>query len=163
LVRPCASPGGAARWIGPSGHAITDATVKAGGGDDAANLAIDTLIDQMPAGTVTVACQDIVSPGAHQAASAARARPASGGAQGAAVASPGVVSGNVVQVPIEVPVNVCGNTINVVGLLNPAAVQRLRERVTLPRGASAAVCVAGAPAANAGPADRPLALFPPIC
>ncbi|MCC3776446.1 chaplin [Streptomyces sp. UNOB3_S3] len=45
---------------------------------------------------------------------------ASNGAQGAAVNSPGVVSGNVIQAPIEVPVNVCGNTINVVGLLNPA-------------------------------------------
>lgn len=45
---------------------------------------------------------------------------ASDGAQGAAVHSPGVISGNVVQVPVEVPVNVCGNTINVVGLLNPA-------------------------------------------
>lgn len=41
-------------------------------------------------------------------------------AQGAAVGSPGVLSGNVVQVPVHVPVNVCGNTINVVGLLNPA-------------------------------------------
>ncbi|MEU6867994.1 chaplin ChpH [Streptomyces sp. NPDC046876] len=45
---------------------------------------------------------------------------ADAGAQGAAIGSPGVVSGNVVQVPIHVPVNVCGNTINVVGLLNPA-------------------------------------------
>ncbi|MEU2063333.1 chaplin ChpH [Streptomyces sp. NPDC013455] len=45
---------------------------------------------------------------------------ADAGAQGAAVGSPGVVSGNVVQVPVHVPVNVCGNTINVIGLLNPA-------------------------------------------
>ncbi|HZG02470.1 MAG TPA: chaplin [Streptomyces sp.] len=45
---------------------------------------------------------------------------ANSGAQGAAVGSPGVVSGNVIQVPIHVPVNACGNTINVVGLLNPA-------------------------------------------
>lgn len=44
---------------------------------------------------------------------------ASSGAEGAAVNSPGVVSGNVIQVPVEVPVNVCGNTVNVVGLLNP--------------------------------------------
>ncbi|MEU4211184.1 chaplin [Streptomyces sp. NPDC026206] len=44
---------------------------------------------------------------------------ASGGAQGAAVGSPGVVSGNVVQVPVAVPVNLCGNSINIVGLLNP--------------------------------------------
>jgi hypothetical protein len=41
-------------------------------------------------------------------------------AQGAAATTPGVVSGNVVQVPVEVPANVCGNTVNVVGLLNPA-------------------------------------------
>ncbi|MGX4693155.1 chaplin ChpH [Streptomyces sp. JNUCC 63] len=45
---------------------------------------------------------------------------ADSGAQGAAVHSPGVVSGNVVQVPVHVPVNVCGNTISVIGLLNPA-------------------------------------------
>jgi hypothetical protein len=45
---------------------------------------------------------------------------ADSGAQGAALHSPGVVSGNVVQVPIHVPVNVCGNTISVIGLLNPA-------------------------------------------
>ncbi|MER5850935.1 chaplin ChpH [Streptomyces sp. NPDC056930] len=44
---------------------------------------------------------------------------ADSGAQGAAVGSPGVVSGNVIQVPVHVPVNVCGNTISVVGLLNP--------------------------------------------
>ncbi|MDQ0403861.1 MULTISPECIES: chaplin ChpD [unclassified Streptomyces] len=41
-------------------------------------------------------------------------------AKGAAIGSPGVLSGNVVQVPVHVPVNVCGNSINVVGLLNPA-------------------------------------------
>nr|WSW70161.1 chaplin ChpH [Streptomyces sp. NBC_00995] len=45
---------------------------------------------------------------------------ADSGAQGAAIGSPGVLSGNVVQVPIHVPVNVCGNTISVIGLLNPA-------------------------------------------
>ncbi|WP_406860271.1 chaplin [Streptomyces sp. HUAS MG47] len=41
-------------------------------------------------------------------------------AEGAAVGSPGVGSGNAVQLPVHVPVNVCGNTINVVGVLNPA-------------------------------------------
>ncbi|GAA4926386.1 chaplin ChpH [Streptomyces coeruleoprunus] len=45
---------------------------------------------------------------------------ADAGAQGAAVGSPGVVSGNVVQVPVHVPINACGNTVNVIGLLNPA-------------------------------------------
>ncbi|ATL26526.1 MULTISPECIES: chaplin ChpH [Streptomyces] len=45
---------------------------------------------------------------------------ADAGAQGAAVKSPGVVSGNVIQVPVHVPVNACGNTVSVIGLLNPA-------------------------------------------
>ncbi|MFB7181541.1 chaplin [Streptomyces sp. NPDC056257] len=45
---------------------------------------------------------------------------ADAGAHGAAVGSPGVLSGNLLQVPVHVPVNVCGNTVNVVGLLNPA-------------------------------------------
>ncbi|MCF3184955.1 chaplin [Streptomyces polychromogenes] len=41
-------------------------------------------------------------------------------AEGEAVGSPGVVSGNLVQVPVHVPVNVVGNTANVIGLLNGA-------------------------------------------
>ncbi|KAF9537194.1 hypothetical protein EC957_008674 [Mortierella hygrophila] len=41
------------------------------------------------------------------------------GAEGAAVSSPGVLSGNTVQVPVHVPVNACGNTVSVIGLLNP--------------------------------------------
>ncbi|GGT75984.1 MULTISPECIES: chaplin [Streptomyces] len=44
---------------------------------------------------------------------------ADSGAQGAALNSPGIVSGNAVQVPVHIPVNACGNTISVVGLLNP--------------------------------------------
>ncbi|KUN77159.1 chaplin [Streptomyces griseoruber] len=45
---------------------------------------------------------------------------ADSGANGFATDSPGVASGNTVQAPVNVPVNVCGNTIDVVGLLNPA-------------------------------------------
>ncbi|MFB7051606.1 chaplin [Streptomyces vinaceus] len=45
---------------------------------------------------------------------------ADAGASGAAIGSPGVASGNAVQVPVHIPVNVCGNSVNVVGLLNPA-------------------------------------------
>ncbi|MFE1318777.1 chaplin [Kitasatospora phosalacinea] len=41
-------------------------------------------------------------------------------AHGSAVGSPGVLSGNLIQIPVHVPVNVCGNTISVIGLLNPA-------------------------------------------
>ncbi|MFK4110617.1 chaplin [Streptomyces sp. NPDC002176] len=45
---------------------------------------------------------------------------ADSGAQAVAANSPGVLSGNVVQIPVHVPINVCGNTIDVIGLLNPA-------------------------------------------
>lgn len=42
-------------------------------------------------------------------------------AAGNANGSPGLLSGNTVQVPVNVPVNVCGITVNVVALLDPAA------------------------------------------
>ena len=61
---------------------------------------------------------------------------------GAAADSPGVGSGNTVQVPVTVPVNVCGNTVNVVGLLNPAMGNNCRN--VTHHGAE------GAPGAGAG-------------
>ncbi|MEU8841039.1 chaplin [Streptomyces roseus] len=42
-------------------------------------------------------------------------------AEGYAVGSPGILSGNVVQIPIHLQLNACGNSINLIGLLNPAA------------------------------------------
>ncbi|MEE4597058.1 chaplin [Streptomyces sp. DSM 41524] len=41
-------------------------------------------------------------------------------ANGGAMTSPGAVSGNNIQAPIHVPVNVCSNTISVIGAMNPA-------------------------------------------
>ncbi|PAZ12101.1 chaplin [Streptomyces sp. SA15] len=41
-------------------------------------------------------------------------------ADGKAVGSPGVASGNLVQAPVDIPVNAVGNSVNVVGVLNPA-------------------------------------------
>jgi ChpA-C len=41
-------------------------------------------------------------------------------AHGSAQDSPGIVSGNNVQVPVHIPVNVCGDTISVIGLLDQA-------------------------------------------
>ncbi|MGA5565336.1 chaplin [Streptomyces platensis] len=40
-------------------------------------------------------------------------------AQGASMDSPGIVSGNNVQVPVHVPVNACDTTVTVIGALNP--------------------------------------------
>ncbi|MET8165556.1 chaplin [Streptomyces sp. NPDC005329] len=54
------------------------------------------------------------------AGASAGAAVADAGAEGAAVKSPGVASGNVVQIPVHVPINLCGNTINLGGVLNPA-------------------------------------------
>jgi hypothetical protein len=34
--------------------------------------------------------------------------------------SPGAISGNVIQAPLNVPVNAVGNSVNVIGVLNPA-------------------------------------------
>ncbi|MFD3548235.1 chaplin [Streptomyces sp. NPDC058655] len=62
---------------------------------------------------ITAAAGSVVAAGAGLAV-------ADAGAHGAAVGSPGVLSGNLVQVPVHVPVNVCGNTVNVIALLNPA-------------------------------------------
>jgi hypothetical protein len=39
-------------------------------------------------------------------------------AEGSAKGSPGVGSGNLIQVPINAPVNVCGNQVDVIGILN---------------------------------------------
>ncbi|MGW7613708.1 chaplin [Streptomyces sp. NPDC054766] len=64
------------------------------------------------AAALTAAAGALVFAGAGAAA-------ADAGAQGFAYGSPGVLSGNVVQIPIDVPINVCGNSLNVIGLLNP--------------------------------------------
>jgi hypothetical protein len=62
---------------------------------------------------VTAAAGAVLAAGAGMAA-------ADAGAQGTAVGSPGVVSGDLVQVPVNIPVNLCGDTVDVIGLLNPA-------------------------------------------
>ncbi|WP_239569286.1 chaplin [Streptomyces sp. G44] len=41
-------------------------------------------------------------------------------ADGKALGSPGILSGNNVQAPVHVPVNACGNTVNGVGVANPS-------------------------------------------
>ncbi len=61
---------------------------------------------------MTIAVGGLVAAGAGVAA-------ADAGAEGAAVGSPGVVSGNNIQVPVHIPVNLCGNTVNGLSALNP--------------------------------------------
>ncbi|MCJ1680226.1 chaplin [Streptomyces sp. APSN-46.1] len=61
-------------------------------------------------------------------------------AGGQAERSPGLLSGNLVQLPVSAPVNVCGNTVSVVGLLNSAAGNR---------------CVNESPGDHGSPGPRP--------
>ncbi|MDG4862238.1 chaplin [Streptomyces sp. T-3] len=66
------------------------------------------------AAAVTMVAGSIVAAGAGVAAATDGAH-----ANGKAVKSPGVASGNLVQAPVHVPVNVVGNTVSVIGALNP--------------------------------------------
>lgn len=67
------------------------------------------------AAAVTIAVGGLAVAGAGTAAAQGGA-----GAHGHAVGSPGVLSGNTVQAPVHLPANVCGNTVSVIGALNPA-------------------------------------------
>ncbi|OIK24662.1 chaplin [Streptomyces malaysiense] len=44
---------------------------------------------------------------------------ADSGADALAANSPGMLSGNVIEMPVHVPVNLCGDSVDVIGLLNP--------------------------------------------
>jgi hypothetical protein len=64
---------------------------------------------------VTMVAGGLVAAGAGMASATNGAH-----ADGKAVGSPGVVSGNLIQAPVHVPVNAVGNSVNVIGVLNPA-------------------------------------------
>jgi hypothetical protein len=89
----------------------------------------------------------MVAGGVLASAGYAHADPA---AEGDTAGSPGVLSGNSVQVPIHVPVNVCGNTVDVIGLLNPAAGN------TCANTSSSQECADGSSSQTSGVAARPL-------
>jgi hypothetical protein len=66
------------------------------------------------AAALTMVAGSLVAAGAGVASATTGAH-----AGGAAISSPGVGSGNLVQVPVHVPVNAVGNTATVIGALNP--------------------------------------------
>ncbi|WNI19677.1 chaplin [Actinacidiphila sp. ITFR-21] len=82
------------------------------------------------AAAVTAAAGAVLAGGAGMAV-------ADSGAQGAAVGSPGVLSGNLIQVPVHIPVNLCGNTVDIIGLLNPAFGNSCANVSAQPSGATA--------------------------
>ncbi|MFE4859715.1 chaplin [Streptomyces sp. NPDC056670] len=61
----------------------------------------------------------VLAGGALAAATGAASAHGGADANGSAQNSPGAVSGNLVQVPVHVPVNATGNTVSVIGVLNP--------------------------------------------
>ncbi|UNO44103.1 chaplin [Streptomyces sp. MST-110588] len=61
-----------------------------------------------------------VAAGSLMAVGAAAPAFADAGSQAAPTNDPGVLSGNALQVPIQIPINICGNSIDIIGLLNPA-------------------------------------------
>ncbi|MDN0199069.1 chaplin [Streptomyces sp. S.PNR 29] len=72
-------------------------------------------------------------------------------AAGTAAGSAGVISGNTVQLPVHVPVNVCGNTVNVAGILNPAVGNKCANEDKARNGADAP----GGAVAQGGGEDSP--------
>ncbi|MFI0966352.1 chaplin [Streptomyces sp. NPDC021080] len=79
---------------------------------------------------------------------------ADSGADGAAAGSPGLISGDTVQLPVHVPVNLCGNTVNVAGLLNPAAGNRCANEGGAGRAAASGGGRHGGAGAHGGAAGR---------
>ncbi|MFI1724307.1 chaplin [Streptomyces sp. NPDC020489] len=82
-------------------------------------------------------------------AAAGGAAHADAGASGSSSNSPGVLSGNTVQAPVHAPVNVCGNTVDVVGVLNPA----MGNKCAHPGGSSGGYGDSGGGASSGGHAS----------
>jgi hypothetical protein len=70
--------------------------------------------------TKTLSGAAVVLAAAGALAAGAGAASASSTAVGGTDCSPGVASGNLLHVPVHVPVNVTGLSANLVGVLNPA-------------------------------------------
>ncbi|MEU1014766.1 chaplin [Streptomyces sp. NPDC005898] len=80
-------------------------------------------------------------------------------AHGTTANSPGVLSGNNVQAPVEVPVNVCGNTVGVVSVANPAMGNRCANEA--PGHDDGPPPEAGKPDPKPGPRTEPAPKTPP--
>ncbi|SES23249.1 Small secreted domain [Streptomyces sp. yr375] len=76
-------------------------------------------------------------------------------ANGSAAGSPGLISGNGVQLPVNLPVNLCGNTVNVAGLLNPAAGNTCADKGEAAAPGAHGAASDGGATANGGAQDSP--------
>ncbi|MFI7298427.1 chaplin family protein [Streptomyces sp. NPDC050121] len=76
-------------------------------------------------------------------------------ANGSMAGSPGLISGNGVQLPVNLPVNLCGNTVNVVGVLNPAAGNTCGNKGEAAASGASGASSDGGATANGGTKDSP--------
>jgi hypothetical protein len=107
----------------PGGLAAGGSSFALAGGDLAAgqkSCTVTVNVTADKAGTYVNRPEGITTVGLNPPAPATLTVKRSAGAVGTATGSGGVLSGNVVQLPVDIPVNACGNTVNVIGLLNPA-------------------------------------------
>jgi hypothetical protein len=71
-------------------------------------------------------------------------------AVGSSSNSPGILSGNTVQVPVDIPVNLCGDTVNVVGVGNAAKGDRCHNAGGATGGSTAVGGSQGSPGVGSG-------------
>ncbi|MFJ3306825.1 chaplin family protein [Streptomyces sp. NPDC086549] len=102
---------------GGSSVALADGDLAAG--EKSCTVTVNVTADN--AGTYVNGPEAVTTVGLNPPASATLTVNSKGGAVGTATGSAGLLSGNVVQAPVTIPVNACGNTVNVIGLLNPTA------------------------------------------
>jgi hypothetical protein len=69
-------------------------------------------------------------------------------ADGAAAQAPGLLSGNLVQIPVDAPINVCGNGVDVVGILDSVVDNHCGNAEHGPGGASGSGASANGTAQN---------------
>lgn len=81
-------------------------------------VAADVLEDENVKNIKKAAAVTMIAGGLVAAGAGVSAAHGGASAEGEALNSPGVASGNLLQVPVHVPVNVVGNTATVIGLLN---------------------------------------------
>lgn len=83
-------------------------------------VAADVLEDENVKNFKKAAAVTMIAGGLVAAGAGVSSAHGSASAEGEALNSPGVASGNLLQVPVHVPVNVVGNSVTAIGLLNGA-------------------------------------------
>ncbi|MFI8093829.1 chaplin [Streptomyces sp. NPDC086080] len=103
------SVNGAAALNGATDNTCANISDGGHGSDTSADRSVDPSYQESTSGT------------SHTGSGAAHSESGGAHAVGGAKGSPGVLSGNVVQAPVDLSLNACGNSVNFVGLFNDAS------------------------------------------